>query len=271
MASVLYPPGYVKKSLVTHLVGGEASTASGRMAGWELGIRGVVWPRMPVIRVSPEDGDDDAAEEEEEEEEKFHENVPQRDRDRMDIDSALQRNPTPPPDIRQQKWQQALQSSGVGSGGRAPSPQPLSQPPKPDTKSPDSIHVAAAPPRPPPTPRVTTTTQKPNPSDSNGAADLSPRLSKKPRITPPDYPHPAPPGLHSPHVLPSPSPPATTKAKPQTAPQYSNEKDDNEEDDDEDDEDLIIPEIFTGGGDSDEVDDDGDDDDDEEDDEDVDD
>ncbi|KAF8430358.1 rRNA processing/ribosome biogenesis-domain-containing protein [Tirmania nivea] len=64
LASVLFPAGYVRGSLLPFLVAGKA-----RGGVEELGVQGVCWPRMPVVRVGEEDQYVEEGEGEEDEEE----------------------------------------------------------------------------------------------------------------------------------------------------------------------------------------------------------
>ena len=83
LASVLSPPGYVRASLLPFLVAGREVEP-----GIEMGIQGVVWPRMPVVRVRDEnDVDEDAVEDELEENEEVFESENQKQAFPLPIDT----------------------------------------------------------------------------------------------------------------------------------------------------------------------------------------
>ena len=159
LASVLFPAGYVRGSLLPFLVAGKA-----RGGVEELGVQGVCWPRMPVVRVG-EDVEEEG-EEEEEEDEEDEEGTMDVDVDALhNVDSrgdAIDGNAEPL--SREEKWSRAL---------RTPTSTQVIPPAPPSPPPPQSQHQ---PPAPPPT-----TPAKPTPPSNNDIQDTTHVL---PALTP---------------------------------------------------------------------------------------
>ncbi|KAF8453806.1 rRNA processing/ribosome biogenesis-domain-containing protein [Terfezia claveryi] len=156
LASVLFPAGYVRGSLLPFLVAGKA------MGGMEeLAVQGVCWPRMPVVRVGEDVEEEEGGEEEEDEE--VEEGA-------MDIDRDVVHNVYGRVDIidenaeplsREEKWSRALRT--------ATSTKQSQVVPPPSPPLPQSQRLFRTPPPPPPPPA--TPAKPPPPSSYNDSQD----------------------------------------------------------------------------------------------------
>ncbi|KAF8463706.1 rRNA processing/ribosome biogenesis-domain-containing protein [Kalaharituber pfeilii] len=208
LASVLWPAGWVKASLVTHLVGagqgvGAAGGNNGDIRVREMATQALVWPRMPVVRADDgEEEEDEGDASTDEEEGDDGEGTKE-----MDIDASS--TSISIPQTRQEQWQNMLQAPTA----LPPVTTTTAQPPPPEPSQP------LPPPPPPPTP--------PPPS---------------PKRTKLSSPSPAP---SSPPPIPDP-PSAVAEPVMPSSPYIDRSRNHNSSDDEDEDEDMVIPEIDIG-------------------------
>jgi len=160
LASVLFPASYVRGSLLPFLVAGKSK---GGLE--EMGVQGVCWPRMPVVRV----GERDEGEQGEEGEEDGEEGV----EEAMDVDLDATQNGGSRVEAvdwggeilpREERWSRALRTpitpTPTQQHPQIISPPPPSPKPQPQLQQPQHSSPAApaTPPKPPPT---TTTNNRP--------------------------------------------------------------------------------------------------------------
>ena len=250
LASVLSPPGYVRASLLPFLVAGREVEP-----GIEMGIQGVVWPRMPVVRVRDEnDVEDDAADDELE----GNEEVFELENQRREFSSSV--DPNSLWMSKREEWEKIPHHSTSNSASNptatstatsilsrnnphvSPPSQAAPQPPVlaknlPPVANPhvelDTLHS----PRPIKRPKLTET---PNPLCSSAPETPVLQSTPFPNATP-EPAHPQPPSPHQPH-----SSSSNTLSDPQLKPIPTVKRKEDQEGQaemgDEDDE-MVIPEI----------------------------
>lgn len=165
LASVLSPPGYVRASLLPFLVAGREVEP-----GIEMGIQGVVWPRMPVVRVRDENAvEEDAVEDELEGNEEVFGLENQRQGFSLSID----------PDLlwtsKREEWEKALRHPTPNS---TPTPTPTYT-----IINRTSPHVSSSPSE-APQPPVLAASLPPVANNANVEHD-TPRPIKRPKLTDP--------------------------------------------------------------------------------------